>query len=165
VDPRTGAPPISPNYPTVYFTVSIIRGNYNFYKQPVPGARITSTGQNVPNGYTQTMTGTTHLSPTYPYYTGAATIEVMDPERAGYFPMIQATIDVIDEMGRPCKAHCYQASSQQYIPCSNFVRLSTNSYYSDPIEFRSTEEEALIALWNKDGYRRRRGDDYLMFQC
>ena len=75
-------------FPVVYFTVSIIRGNYNFYKQPVPGATVYTQGQNVPNGYTQRLAGKTSLSSAYPYYTGAAVVRVMDPRKAGYFPLV-----------------------------------------------------------------------------
>lgn len=166
--PTTATTPgtdVAAPFPVVYLTISVIRGNVNFYKQPVPGAQVSTTGRNVPSGYTQTLSGETSLSSTYPYYVGAAVVRVMDPSRAGYFPLAQAQVDVVDEMGRPCKPMCYQASRKAYTSCSNIIRLSTNSYYSDPVQFRRTKQEALEAGWTRQGYYRQRLPDYLLFQC
>jgi len=119
-----------------------------------------ATGLNMPVGYTQTMEG--HLQDD-----GRALIRVLDPEQAG--PFAEFKIRVENRYGAPCKQMCLvgPAGKQRYRRCARkVVRLSTHAKFSDPIQFYKTAEEAALPVRiGRDGTRRKRKPDYLVFRC
>uniref|UniRef100_A0A914VW86 Tyrosinase copper-binding domain-containing protein n=1 Tax=Plectus sambesii TaxID=2011161 RepID=A0A914VW86_9BILA len=157
-----------PPFPVVYFTISVVQGDFQNVRQEArrgaPNCQITVSGLNIPSGYTQSMSGLSYTSSAYPEYLSGAVVRAMDPAKAGYFPLVEVDVSVVNSMGAPCSRFCYDG--KQYQPCdSKRVKLSTNSEYSDPVVFRKTEELAQTAQWAGRGYYRTRKEDYLLFQC
>jgi hypothetical protein len=162
--PPTYGPATAATWQVCWFTVTVVRGS-SYYRQPVPGGKVQTCGKNNPIGYTQVLQGKMGQGSVYPHYVGSALAQVRHPATAGKWPIVEATVEALDAQGRPCKPLCYQQHTRKYADCPGRVRISTNSYYSDPIVCKASQDEALKATWTQEGYYRKKAPDYLQFQC
>ncbi|CAJ0580680.1 unnamed protein product, partial [Mesorhabditis spiculigera] len=145
-------------FPTVYFTVTVIEGEYRKRKRRqrfASGYTVYTTGANMPNGYTHKFEG--HV------VNGTTVLRVLDPQGG---LLTEFNVTVLDKQGRTCQQVCKYGIRTSYRQClTDIVRLSSYPQYSDPITVYPTPNEALQSAWRGQGYFRERKPDYLVFKC
>lgn len=161
--PPTDMPYAIPNYPIVWFTCTVQRGTGPNGGPPVYDATVRTVGTNIPQGYYDVLPGKVMTDNRYPSYNGAAVMQIRDPKSTGYMSMVEFRIEAFDRSGRQCGLKCYSSTRRQYVNCnSNKFKVSTNSYYSDPIKTDQSQLTALESQWTEQLTRQ---PDYCLIQC
>ncbi|CAJ0941039.1 unnamed protein product, partial [Mesorhabditis belari] len=146
-------------FPTVYFTVTVVEGEYrkrNRRQRFASGVTAFTTGANMPSGYTHTFEGKS--------LNGTTMLRALDPHVAGI--LTEFNVTVVDSRGFPCQQMCKHEAKNSYRPCpTDVIRLSTFAQYADDIPIYQNSLEASQAAWLGQGYFRRRKADYLVYKC